>query len=493
MFTTIRCLLLFSLSIIVLQGCNGLFHNEIKTTFDQQGGSVEVQSYQFSIQLSDELAQSLGVNVLDNDRCAKIAADSDGNVYCTGYSESELLETNANNSRDMIFFKMNKSGVIQWIKHVGAETAAAFAGGDSTGSDECYDAAVNGDYLYCLGVTNSSLVDTHTSGSECVLLKIDKENGSIILAKQFANFACRGFGINNDAIYIGGGTSGSLYETSGGSNDIAIVKVDHSFNVIWERQLGSVTGGANGLTTTGNDFCQTFNISSDGEDLYCGAKVSYSFAETNGGSNDFLVVKYSKDGDFQWAKQLGADSIGSDSSGNEVCWSIAVNSLGPICGGRTTGDFADTNTGSGLSNTAMFQLDKNSGALLWRHQIGLNFNFSKEDISGENSGVCSHVMVDDSDNSYCVGRFDASLFDDAGGAYDIGLLKLDSSGSFIWGHQVGLSESTTDLTQYDTAYGSVLVNNTIYLGGETSGSPFAPNGGEKDLVVTTVDPETGNH
>ena len=276
-FTHIRYCL-FLVSFISLMGCKSLFINKIKVNHES-GAQVE-ESYRFSFQLSDELASDLSLNVSDNDRCAKITADINGEIYCVGYTESALLETNSNNSRDIFFLKMKKNGDIIWVKHLGVETASVFSGGVSTGNDECYDGAVYGDYLYCLGVTNNSLISSHTSGNECVLLKIDRTNGDIVLAKQFSSFSCRGFGVDSNGIYIGGSVSGTQYETGGGSNDIAIIKVDHELNTLWERQLGSVTGTAASLDTSGNDFCQSFSISRDGQDLYCGAKVNYAFAET---------------------------------------------------------------------------------------------------------------------------------------------------------------------------------------------------------------------
>lgn len=88
----------------------------------------------------------------------------------------------------------------------------------------------------------------------------------------------------------------------------------------------------------------------------------------------------------------------------------------------------------------------------------------------------------------------ASLFDDYGGPQDMGVYKVDASGNFVWGYQVGLTEAIgDDLSQYDTAYGSVISNGVIYMAGETAGGVFQTNGGGRDIIITTVNIETGKH
>ena len=125
--------------------------------------------------------------------------DSSGNVYCAGATYSSLGETNGG-SRDAFVMKLNSSGVVQWIRQLGAVTSVPY--GSASSSDYCYGVSVD------------------SSGN----------------------------------VYCAGATYSSLGETNGGSRDAFVMKLNSSGVVQWIRQLGAVTSVPYGSASS-DDYC----------------------------------------------------------------------------------------------------------------------------------------------------------------------------------------------------------------------------------------------
>ena len=120
--------------------------------------------------------------------------------------------------------------------------------------------------------------------------------------------------INSTSIYLGGYTSGSLAESNGGLSDVVLAKYDLGGNFQWVKQLGNSTIG--GTADDGNDIVSGLALDSSG--VYVGGYTTGSFAETNGGSTDSFLVKFTLDGRYALVSGLGAFGSGAPSEGNNL-------------------------------------------------------------------------------------------------------------------------------------------------------------------------------
>ncbi|MDB4517000.1 hypothetical protein N9089_05310, partial [Crocinitomicaceae bacterium] len=173
-------------------------------------------------------------------------------------------------------------------------------------------------------------------------------------------------------------------------------------------------------------------------DLDPGAGV---FNVTSNGGTDFYIQKLdATTGAFIWGKSFGGSSSDSgkaievDASGNVYVTGIFNNTVdfdpGP-------GVFNLTTTGSGGN---IYVLKLNSfGFFVWAKSLpGFNFGSTSYDIA-----------IDGSSNAYITGDFNGSVDFDPGvgtdirtavGSQDVYVLKLNSSGNFVWARTFGGSE-----------------------------------------------------
>jgi hypothetical protein len=73
--------------------------------------------------------------------------------------------------------KLNSSGTLQWLTHLGATTTAA--GGSNSGADICDSVAVDSsDNVYCAGYTNGAMGEAHGGGIyDTFVMKLDSNGG----------------------------------------------------------------------------------------------------------------------------------------------------------------------------------------------------------------------------------------------------------------------------------------------------------------------------
>lgn len=181
-----------------------------------------------------------------------------------------------------------------------------------------------------------------------------------------------------------------------------------------------------------------------------------------------------------WAKQM-------EGSGHGAATSIAVDAGGNV---YTTGSFsgtADFDPGAGIYNLTAFSANDdlfvskldNSGNFLWAKQLGgATFTSSARSIA-----------VDAGGNVYSTGYFSGTIDFNPGagtynlmapGAYDVYVLKLDSSGNFAWAKQFIAGSGNTD-------YGySIAVDDSgnVYTAGQfMSTCDFDPGAGIYNLTA----------
>ena len=283
---------------------------------------------------------------------------------------------------------------------------------------------------------------TSNGGSDVFISKLDK-HGNFKWAKSIGGIQNDfGMAITTDSfgnIYTTGifvGTvdlnpnAGTQTVTALGA-DMFIIKLDSSGNFIWAKSVGGhvesysiKTDKYGNIYTSGH-----FNNTSDFDP---GTGIN-NLTASGSLHRDVFILKLNSNGDFQWAKNLGGDSIDGSSS-------LSIDMSGNVYSTGIFSDTADFDPGLAVYNLIS---SNNSSAYINKLDSMGNFIWAKQIIG--NSGGQS-IKSDLNGNVYIVGFFtDTADFDTGSSIFnlisvgndDMFILKLDSSGNFLWAKQIG--------------------------------------------------------
>jgi hypothetical protein len=502
---------------LLLFGCNPEFY---RITHGDSSGNIPVDT---TVVPSSWLTQLGAITKAfpgaDHDLyeyCSGTAVDSAGNVYCAGYTNKAIGETNGG-SVDAFVMKLNSLGVIQWVRQLGSETQAASPHVISTsGWEACQGVAVDGaGNVYCAGSTTSNLGETLGGSGDAFVIKLnsdgevqwvrqlgdDTEASSPEVLNTAGNDSCSGVAVDNlGNVYCAGYTGGSLSETFGGINDAFVLKLDSNGNVLWVRQLGddTETSSAEVVDSSGGESCNSVAVDNSGN-VYCAGITTGALGETMGGSSDAFVLKLDSTGAVTWVSQLGnATQVSSadvdDTTQYDLFDGVAVDSLGNVyAGGATRGSLTETNISGGGYDSLIVKFDS-VGEIIWASQLGSETQASSDKVNDASGwDACNNVAVDNVGNVYCSGDSGANLAEAAGTwEWDPMALKLNSSGVVQWVRQFG----SVTLPHVDYAGGSaygvaVDANGYVYVAGEIYGYGDEPEGGNEngDVFVAKLRPD----
>lgn len=191
--------------------------------------------------------------------------------------------------------------------------------------------------------------------------------------------------------------SGNVYVTGGLLNDVFVVKLNSSGNVLWYTPLTPSSDAARGNAIT---------TDSSGN-VYVAGRTRYVSNMFSTGARN-LVFKLNSSGALQWARYFGAqtiieeaDGIAIDGSGNVIVSCFEYN---------TPGNRQD-----------LFLLKYNSsGALQTNQAYGMDANPSRGDFN-------TFMALDSSDNRYTLSENSTDSTD-----YNVYLIKYNSSGTIQW-------------------------------------------------------------
>ncbi len=262
--------------------------------------------------------------------------------------------------------------------------------------------------------------------------------------------------------------------------------LDYSLNILFYFQVGAVTnaGGSN----VGVDQCDSVSVDTAGN-VYCAGRTSGGMSEANGGGGfyDAFVMKLDSLGNILWHTQLGAvTNAGGSNTGDDRCYSVAVDSLANVyCAGYTGGSMSEVH-GGGSSDAFVMKLDS-SGNVLWHTQLGGVTN-----AGGSNAGTdqCLSVSVDSTGNVYCAGLTTGGMSEANGGVQDAFVMKLDSSGTLLWHTQLGAVTNAGGSNAGNEQCSGIAVDSAgnVYCAGYTSGAMSeASGGGGSDAFVMKLD------
>lgn len=417
---------------------------------------------------------------ISNDGGGGISHDAYGNVYTTGFFQATadfdpgpgVFNLTPFGGSDIFVSKLGPSGNFIWAKKMGGSLTET---GMSINTDNIGNSYIIG---YFQGTVDfdpgpGTFNLTSAGGNDIFVSKLDP-SGNFLWAKRMGGGSvdygeCLAIDIFGNVYTTGlfAGTSdfdpgpGTFNMTAGGA-DIFVSKLNTLGDFVWAKQMGGGPSGDGGYSITvdslGNVYTTGYFTGTGDFDPGPG----FFNLVTASASHDIFVSKLDTFGNFVWAKQMG----GPD---EDHGLSVALDDFGNI---YTTGTFYDTvdfdpDTGvfnlSSLGNKDVFISKLGpAGNLIWAKNIGSPFH-----------DYGRALAVNNYNNIYITGNFGTTVDFDPGpaifnltanGSTDVFILKLNSSGSFVWAGNMG--GATIDdcysisLDSFENVYTTGLFQNT---------------------------------
>jgi|GEM_PF-4830437 len=169
-------------------------------------------------------------------------------------------------------------------------------------------------------------------------------------------------------------------------------------------------------------------------------------------------------------------------TGNENCFSVALDPQDQIFCGGSSGTFGETNAGGSDAYVAKFDP---SGNIQWIRQFGAVTRDVPDAFKAEDT--CKSIALDGKGAIYCAGessgRFAEANSDPVNpNSYDVILFKLNPDGTPVWKTQLGgvtrawNSTSANLGLDFSTGIAVSADGKTIYTAGSTNGDLGEPNG-----------------
>ncbi len=324
----------------------------------------------------------------NNELANKIAKDSNGNIYITGYTAGTFNDGGTNNGLNDIFVsKYNSNGVHIWTRIFG-----------SVAEDRASSIVIDDGFIYITGYTANTFNDggVNNGSNDIFIVKYDTD-GNHAWTKIFGSNKsdiANSIAIDSSYIYVIGYTAGTFNSggTNNGSNDIFITVYDTDGNHVWTKVFGS----------TAADYSNSIAIDSSGNIFLAG----YTAGSFNGasiiGGNDIFITKYDNNGNHIWTKIIGSTT-------NDYGTCIALDNLGNIyITGYTAGTFngGGANKGSNDIFISKYHDDGNDATHIWTRLFGSN-----------TSDIGYGLLINDEDiyiTGYTTGSFNGVINNNAG-------------------------------------------------------------------------------
>ena len=348
-----------------------------------------------------------------------------------------------------------------------------------TSHDYLYDIllADDGNYVlagYTLSSVNGDKTAPRIGGYDYWLVKTDT-SGNLIWDKTYGgtghdqlikirSTADGGFVLGG---YSSSGITGDKTETSRGSYDYWIVKIDANGNLQWEKTIGS----------DDTDYLKSVIQTSDGGYLLGGYTRSDTImgdkSHAGYGNYDYWAVKLDANGNKVWDKTFGGTS-------HDYLWDAIELSNGTY---MLAGYSSSLNNGNKSA-------PRIGGSDYWLVNVDVNGSKIWDKTIGGTGGDYLKEVIKDTDGNLLLGGYSASgangnKSEASKGSYDYWLVKIDENANVIWDKTVG-STSVDYLEELELTTGGGYL-----LGGRSTGGIGAdktePNVGSNDYWVVKLD------
>lgn len=382
----------------------------------------------------------------------------------------------------MIAFTHNQAQTpgFEWAKQVEG------VGGGSIASDPAGNQVLTGSFSGTVDFDPGSgtLYLTSAGEGDIFIQKLDG-NGNLLWASSMGDiYNDSGGKVVTDAsgnIYIIGSFKGTIDADPGpgvcwliapNKSTALVLKLEPDGDLIWARQFGDGESGYSGPGSIAID--NNLNVITVGRfigtiDFDPGPAVYNLSSSTTDNVGDDFIHKMDASGNFTWVGQLKGKNF-------HYIHSVVSDGSGGIyyCGGFWgTVDFDPSvkgkynlTAGGGWMNSFIGKLTANG-----------NFVWAKQIYSAESQNYSHSLALDPSEDLYVAGDFGGTCdFDPGSGVFnmtaagggDAHILKLNSSGGFLWAKQIG--DGSADIKT--DAGGNVYVS-----GGFANTSDFDPGNG----------------
>jgi hypothetical protein len=365
----------------------------------------------------------------------RIAVDSQGNTYITGYTYSTNFPLtngafdNTINGTDVFVVKLNSAG--------NGLVFSTVLGG--TNAEEGHGIAVDGSgNIYLTGWTNSTdfpvtpgaFDPSYNPGSEwwhhdAFVTKLNSSGTALLyssyLGGSYNDSAYAGIVVDsNRNAYVAGYTSSGDFPTTPGAfrrslsghGDAFITKLNPTGTaLVFSTYLGGKVGG------NGDDGAGGIAIDSSGYVYITGDAGTTDFPTTpgaydrmyNGGARDVFITKLNASGTgLIYSTYLG-------SSGYDSAWGLAIDRSGSAyvagetdqAGFPITAGAFDTSYNGGTRDGFIAKINPSGSSLLYSTFLG-----------GKDNDCCLAIVVDNIGNAYVTGNTFSDNFPSTPGAYD---------------------------------------------------------------------------
>ncbi len=215
-------------------------------------------------------------------------------------------------------------------------------------------------------------------------------------------------------------------------------------------------------------------------------------ADQFNGNQDAFVAKYSATGDLIWANK-------PTSPGNEYGSSIAIDALGNVILVGKFSDATDFDPSIAVSSITPFGTGgSKSDAFILKLNSSGDFVFAKR-VGSIYFDAAYSVKIDSSENIYIMGQFGASADLDTGTTVltvssdgsDTFVIKLNANADFIWGKKIGAVSNFMEVDATGNVYLTGIFSSSFDDFDPSSATFFIPNITNINTFVCKLDTSGG--